>query len=169
MYLNEVFDYLGFLGYHSRCWQLLLVGRGGSKTLKQRVKNTYPLIDTGDWRAGAMMRASRHSRCSLSIAYSSSRVIQVFWQNCSSTILTQHSVSAAGGLPEPYANETSSEALTAETREGGQKGVQRSQGWWKAGSVARKKCTGLLCSSVLQQLHGVCFISQSEDLTACVW
>ena len=48
-------------------------------------------------------------------------------------------------------------------------GVQRSQGWWKAGSVAwKKKCTGLLCSSALQQLNEVCFISQSEDFTACV-
>lgn len=81
--------------------------------------------------------------------------------------LTQHSVSAAGGLPEPYANETSSEALTAEARGGGQKGVQRSQGWWKGWiGCPKNKCTGLLCSSVLQQLHKVCFISQSEDLNS---
>lgn len=32
--------------------------------------------------------------------------------------------------------------------------------------LPRKKCTGLLCSSVLQQLNEVCFISQSEDFTA---
>lgn len=47
MYLNEVFDYLGFPGYHSRCWQLLWVGRGERKTLKQRVKDAYALMDMG--------------------------------------------------------------------------------------------------------------------------
>lgn len=52
MYLNEVFDYLGFLGYHSRCWQLLFGGEGESRTLKQRVKNTYTLIDKGGWGWG---------------------------------------------------------------------------------------------------------------------
>lgn len=85
MYLNEVFDYLGFLGYHSRCWQLLFGGEGESRTLKQRVKNTYTLIDKGSG-GGAVMRAARRSRCPPPIADSSSRVIQVFWQNCSSTI-----------------------------------------------------------------------------------
>lgn len=30
-YLNEVFDYLGFLGYQSRCRQLLMVGEAVNK------------------------------------------------------------------------------------------------------------------------------------------
>lgn len=63
MYLNEGFDYLGFLGYRSRCWQILLVGRGESRTLKQRVKKTDPLIDTGGggWGGALMPTAQRQS------------------------------------------------------------------------------------------------------------
>lgn len=85
MYLNEVFDYLGFPGYHSRCWQLLFGGEGESRTLKQRVKNTYTLIDKGGWGWGCDAGSPAQS-VPTPIADSSSRVIQVFWQNCGSTI-----------------------------------------------------------------------------------
>lgn len=57
MYLNEVFDYVGFLSYHSRCWQLLLTGSRGNRTLKQRVKNTYPLIDMGGREAASPVKS----------------------------------------------------------------------------------------------------------------
>lgn len=36
MYLNEVFDYLSFLGYHCRCWQLLFGGEGGKQHSKTK-------------------------------------------------------------------------------------------------------------------------------------
>lgn len=51
---------------------------------------------------------------------------------------------------------------------GKQQGVQRSQGWWKAEQLPGKKCTRLLCSSVLQQLNEVGLILEGEDFTASV-
>lgn len=96
-------------------------GGGKSRTLKQRVKNTYPLIDTG-----SVMLAAQGSPCPLPIACSIPLVIQVLGTTAVPHFLTQHSVSAAGGLPEPYANETSSEALTAEARVGEWRGAEGS-------------------------------------------
>lgn len=49
------------------------------------------------------------------------------------------------------------------------------RGWFRGHRAAgkrdqlpEKKCTGLVCSSVLQQLGEVCFVYQGEDSTVCV-
>lgn len=113
-------------------------GGGKSRTLKQRVKNTYPLIEMG-----SVILAAQRSPCPLPVACSIPPVIQVFRHNCGST------------LPYPAFRFSCWRAAWALCKwdqlwgfdcrsEGGwgrrgQKGVQRSQGWWKAGSVAQKK------------------------------
>ena len=168
MYLNEVFDYLGFLGYHSRCWQLLFGGEGESRTLKQRVKNTYTLIDVGGWGwgcdAGSPAQSVPTPYRGFQFSGDSGILAELQFHNSLPSIPFQ----LLEGCPSLMQMRPAPRLWLQKREEGGQKGVQRSQGWWKAGSVARKKCTGLLCSSVLQQLHEVCFMSQSEDLTACV-
>lgn len=65
-----------------------LVGRGESSTPKQRVKKHLSINRRGGGvgRREGVMRTARRSWCPLPIAYSSSRAIQVFWQNRSSTI-----------------------------------------------------------------------------------
>lgn len=78
--------------------------------------------------------------------------------------LTQHSALAAGALPEPYANESST---GFDCRRGGGRREFRGHGaGWKLDQLPeKKKCILGFCSRVLQQLKEVCFIS--EDFTAC--
>lgn len=168
MYLNEVFDYLGFLGYHSRGWQLLFGGEGESRTLKQRVKNTYTLIDKGAWGWGCDTGSPAQSVPTPSRGFQFSGDSGILAELQFHNSLPSIPFQLLEGCPSLMQMRPAPRLWLQKREEGGQKGVQRSQGWWKAGSVARKKCTGLLCSSVLQQLHEVCFMSQSEDLTACV-
>ena len=140
-------------------------GGGESRTLKQRVKNTYPLIDTG-----SVMLAAQRSPCPLPIACSIPPVIQVFWRSCSSTLpypaFRSSCWRAAWALckwDQLWGFDCRSEGVGG--AEGSSKVTGLVESWI---SWPKKKCTGLLCSSVLQQLNEVCFISQSEDVTACV-
>lgn len=92
-------------------------------------------------------------------------VIQVLGTTAVPHFLTQHSVSAAGGLPEPYANETSSEALTAEARVGEWRGAEGSskvtglvEGWisWpkKMHGASLQQCFAAVKWSVLYFSEG---------------
>lgn len=104
------------------------------------------------------------------LADSSSRVIQVFSGRTAVPHPTQHSVSAAGGLPEPYANETSSGGFDCRSGEGGggQKGVQRSQAGGKLDQLPGKMYWAPLQQCFAAVTWSVLYVSGSEDLTACV-
>lgn len=165
MYLNEVFDYLGFLGYHSRCWQLLLVGRRGSRTLKQRVKNTSPLIDTGGCDADSRVKSVPTPPRGFRLSGDSGILAELRFHNSLPSIPSQ----LLEGCLSLMQMRPALRLWLQKREEGGAEGSSKVTGLVESWiSCPKKKCPGLLCSSVLQQLNALWLISQSEDFTAYV-
>lgn len=93
---------MGFLSYHSHCWQLLLVGSREIGLYNKELKTLTVNRPGGLW-------CCQPSEVG---AHSPSSIPALWWfrysgRTAAPQFLTQHSVSAAGRLPEPYANETS--------------------------------------------------------------
>lgn len=115
-------------------WHLLLVGSREKQDSKTESKtNTYPLIDLG----GCVLPARGARAHCPSPAPALPRVIQVFWQSCSSQPLPSIPFQPLEDCPS-LMQMSQLEALTAEAGEWGG-GVQRSQGWRRAGSAAWKE------------------------------
>lgn len=120
-------------------------GKRGEQDWETNVEIMYPLIELRN----VSQQARAHCPPRIPVLRDSGALAAC---TAAPQFLTQHSVSAAGALPEPYANETSSQALTAEAEEGGRREFKGHRAGGKLAQLPEKKCilgfsAAVFCSS----------------------